>query len=97
MASKDLIFVREILEKDLGYVKEKINTISENQKSMGEEIKKIREVTDKINLEDLKKNTEFREKFIWTKTALLGIGSVIGAIIGFFVMIVSFGWDFLRR
>ena len=75
-------YVRELLEKDMNYLKDKVCNI---EKKMDERLKHVEE--------QIEQNTEFRKKFKWTG---MMIGSV-ASIAGFLMTIIAFKMQWLGR
>ena len=61
-ATKDILFVRELLEKDLGYLKNKVDKIDKHLENLNGQVAE---------------NTLFRQKFKWTASFIVTAASVI--------------------
>ena len=60
--AKDILFVRELLEKDLKYVCEKVDKIDKHLEKLNGQVAE---------------NTEFRKRFKWTASMIVTLASVI--------------------
>ena len=67
---KEVQHLRELLEKDITYIKEKVDKIESYLTTLNSQVTE---------------NTEFRKKFKWTTTLIVSLSSIITFLISLFI------------